>query len=109
MSKYCSPTYPSEHIQTETCLPHILNSKTIFPSLIKAKHSPVPQSSYKISMQDPVGMEVMDAIQNLIEQRLHHSSRQLKRLLVGLRCSVELNNVLWKEKVNGEQGCARTD
>lgn len=54
-------------------------------------------------------MKVMDAIQNLIEQRLHHSSRQLKRLLVGLRCSVELNNVLWKEKVNSEQGFARTD
>lgn len=49
-------------------------------------------------MEDPVGVEVMDAIQNLVEQRLDHSSRQLKWLLVGLGCSVELNNVLQKDK-----------
>lgn len=49
-------------------------------------------------MEDPVGMKVMDAIQDLVEQRLDHSSRQLKWLLVGLGCSVELNNVLWKDK-----------
>lgn len=49
-------------------------------------------------MEDPVGVEVMDAIQNLVEQRLDHSSRQLKRLLVGLGRSVELNNVLRQNK-----------
>lgn len=49
-------------------------------------------------MEDPVGVEVMDAIQDLVEQRLDHSSRQLKWLLVGLGRSVELNNVLQKEK-----------
>ncbi len=50
-------------------------------------------------MEDPVGVEVMDAIQDLVEQRLDHSSRQLKRLLVGLGRSVELNNVLRKDKI----------
>lgn len=50
-------------------------------------------------MEDPIGVEVMDAIQDLVEQRLDHSSRQLKWLLVGLGRSVELNNVLWKDKI----------
>lgn len=50
-------------------------------------------------MEDPVGMEVMDAIQDLVEQRLDHSSRQLQWFLVGLGCSVELNNVLQKDTI----------
>lgn len=50
-------------------------------------------------MEYPVGVEVMDAIQNLVEQRLDHSSRQLKWLLVGLGRSVKLNNVLWGDKI----------
>lgn len=50
-------------------------------------------------MEDPVGVEVMDAIQDLVEQRLDHSSRQLKWLFVGLGRSVELNNVLQKDKI----------
>lgn len=41
----------------------------------------------------------MDAIQDLVEQRLDHSSRQLKWLLVCLGCSMELNNVLQKDKI----------
>lgn len=49
-------------------------------------------------MEDPVGVEVMDAVQDLVEERLDHSSGQLKRLLVGLGRSVELNNVLWENK-----------
>lgn len=64
---------------------------------------PIPlcplQSSYKVSVENPVCVKVMDAIQDLVEQRLDHSSRQLKGLLVGLGCSVELNNVLWKDKM----------
>lgn len=40
----------------------------------------------------------MDAIQDLVEQRLDHSPRQLKWLLVGLGCSVELYNVLNTEQ-----------
>lgn len=50
-------------------------------------------------MEDPVGVEVMDAIQDLVEQRLDHSPGQLKWLLVGLGRSVELNNVLQKDKI----------
>lgn len=41
----------------------------------------------------------MDAVQDLVEQRLDHSSRQLKWLLIGLGRSVELNNVLQKDKM----------
>lgn len=57
-------------------------------------------------MKDPIGVEVMDAIQDLVEQRLDHSSRQLKWLLVGLGRSVELNNVLWKDKIIITVTCA---
>lgn len=58
-------------------------------------------------MEDPVGVEVMDAIQDLVEQRLDHSSRQLKWLLVGLGRSVELNNVLRKDKIIAIVVCVR--
>lgn len=44
-------------------------------------------------------MEVMDAIQDLVEQRLDHSSGQLERLLVGLGRSMKLDNVLQKDKI----------
>lgn len=50
-------------------------------------------------MEDPVSVQVMDAVQDLVEQRFDHSPRQLKWLLVGLGCSVELYNVL-KNKQN---------
>lgn len=49
----------------------------------------------------------MDAIQDLVEQRLDHSSRQLKWLLVGLGRSVELNNVLRKDKIIAIVVCVR--
>lgn len=49
-------------------------------------------------MQDPVGVKVMDAVQDLVEQGLDHSSRQLKWLFVGLGCSVELNDVLGRDR-----------
>lgn len=45
-------------------------------------------------MQDPVGVQIVDAIQDLVEQRLYHPTRQLKRLLIGLGGSVELDDVL---------------
>lgn len=45
-------------------------------------------------MEDPVSVQVMDAVQDLVEQRFDHSPRQLKWLLVGLGCSMELYNVL---------------
>lgn len=66
---------------------------------------PLPLSSYKVSVKDPVGVEVMDAIQDLVEQRLDHSSRQLKWLFVGLGCSVELNNVLQRDKITVSLVC----
>lgn len=39
-------------------------------------------------------MEVMDPVQNLIQERLDHASRQLHGLLIGLGGSVELDDVL---------------
>lgn len=45
-------------------------------------------------MKHPVGMEVMDPIQNLIQERLHHPSWQLHRLLVGLGGAMEFDDVL---------------
>ncbi len=45
-------------------------------------------------MQDPVGVQIVNAIQDLVKQRLYHPTRQLKRLLIGLGGSVELNDVL---------------
>lgn len=57
------------------------------------------QPSYQVSVKHPVSVEVMDAIQNLVEQRLDHSSWKLKWLLVGLGGSVELNNVLREDKI----------
>jgi hypothetical protein len=44
-------------------------------------------------------MEVMDPVQNLIQERLDHASRQLYGLFIGLRGTVELDDVL-----KGDQG-----
>ena len=49
-------------------------------------------------MEDPVGVQVVDAVQDLVEQGLDHSSGQLQGLLIGLGGSVELYNVLWREQ-----------
>lgn len=51
-------------------------------------------AAHQIPVEHPVGMEVMDPIQNLIQERLHHPSGQLHGLLVGLRGAVELDDVL---------------
>lgn len=59
-------------------------------------------------MEDPVGVEVMDAIQDLVEQRLDHSSRKLKWFLVGLGRSVELNNVLQGDKIIVRVACTHS-
>lgn len=51
-------------------------------------------AAHQIPVEHPVGMKVMDPIQNLIEQRLDHPSGQLHGLLVRLRRPVELDDVL---------------
>ena len=51
-------------------------------------------AAHQIPVEHPVGMEVMDPIQDLIQERLHHPSGQLHGLLVGLGGAVELDNVL---------------
>lgn len=43
-------------------------------------------------------MEVMDPIQNLIQERLHHPSGELHGLLVGLGGTVELDDVLQRRQ-----------
>lgn len=60
-------------------------------------------ATHQIPVENPVGMEVMDPIQNLIQERLHHPSRKLHGLLVGLGGSVELNDVLQDEQTY--RGC----
>lgn len=45
-------------------------------------------------MEDPVGVQVVDAVQDLIEQRLDHALGRVHGLLVGLGRSVELDDVL---------------
>ena len=49
---------------------------------------------HQIPVEHPVGVQVMDPIQDLVEQRLDHPSGQLHGLLVGLGCPVELDDVL---------------
>ena len=51
-------------------------------------------AAHQIPVENPVGMEVMDPIQNLIQERFHHPSGQLHGLLVGLGGAVELDDVL---------------
>lgn len=51
-------------------------------------------AAHQIPVEHPVGMEVMDPIQNLIQEGLHHPSGQLHGLLVGLGGAVELDDVL---------------
>ena len=57
--------------------------------------------SNQISVENPVGVEVVNSIQNLVEQRLHHALGHLYwRLLATLYSSVELYDVLWNVQVN---------
>jgi len=45
-------------------------------------------------MQNPVWMQVVNAVENLIQQRLHHVLRRTDRLLVRLRRTMKLYNML---------------
>ena len=50
-------------------------------------------------MQHPVGMEIVDSIQDLEQQGLHHALGYLhSRLLASFDCTVILDDVLGKEK-----------
>lgn len=53
--------------------------------------------SYQVSMQNPVRMKIMDAIQDLIKQRLNHPFRNRNSLLLGFGCSMIFDDVLWKK------------
>ena len=70
---------------------------------------PPPLPAYQISVEHPVGVEVMDAVQDLVEQGFHHSPGQLQGLLVGLGRSVELDYVLWTDRdTHVRPGCDMT-
>ena len=45
-------------------------------------------------MQHPVGVQVLNAVQDLVQQRLHHPPRDHHRLLVGLGRPVVFDDVL---------------
>ena len=50
---------------------------------------------HQISMKDPVRVEVVDAVENLIQQRFDHVLRGLDRgLLAGFGCSMKFDDVL---------------
>ena len=53
--------------------------------------------SYQVSMQNPVRMKIMDAIQDLIKQRLNHPFRNRNSLLLGFGCSMIFDDVLWEK------------
>lgn len=61
-------------------------------------------AAHQIPVEHPVGMEVMDPVQNLIQEGLHHPPGQLHGLLVGLGGTVELDDVLQREGLWNE-GC----
>ena len=55
--------------------------------------------TYQVSVQYPVGMEVVNAVKDLVEQGLHHAFGHLNlSLLPGFDCPVILDNVLWGER-----------
>ena len=57
--------------------------------------------SNQISVENPVGVEIVNSVQNLVEQRLHHTLGHLYwRFLATLYSSVELDDVLWNVQVN---------
>lgn len=79
---------------------HVTSEMILPTKLLKflARHcvkKTLESCSYQIPVEHPVGMKVMDPIQNLIQQRLYHPSRELHWFLVCLRCSVELDDMLW--------------
>ena len=50
-------------------------------------------SGFEISVKNPIGMQVMNAIEDLIEERFDHRRRFLQRFLVRLRSSMEFDDV----------------
>lgn len=50
--------------------------------------------TYKISVKDPVGMNIMNAVENLVQKWLHHSLWNVHHFLVGFCRSVELDDML---------------
>lgn len=50
-------------------------------------------NSHQISVQNPIGMEVVDAIENLVEERLDHALVHHDLLLAGLGRPVVLDDV----------------
>lgn len=57
-------------------------------------HTVENAAAHQIPVEHPVGVKVMDPVQDLVEQRLDHASGELHGLLVGLRRPVELDDVL---------------
>ena len=49
-------------------------------------------------MQDPVGVEIVDAVQDLVEERLDHVPGNVDLLTFGLARSVELDDMLQERK-----------
>ena len=47
----------------------------------------------QVSVENPVGVQVVDTVQDLIEQTLHHPLVDQQRFLVRLGCSVVLDDV----------------
>ncbi len=52
----------------------------------------------QISVQDPVGVEVMNPIKDLVQERLHHAFVHHHLPLVGFGLPVELDDVLETRK-----------
>ena len=55
--------------------------------------------THQVSVEHPVGMEVVDSIQDLVQQRLHHALGHLHRvLLASLDRTVVLDDVLRRKE-----------
>lgn len=62
------------------------------------------RAAHQIPVEDPVGVEVMDPVQNLIQQRLDHPSGKLHGFFVGLGGTVELDNMLKERQKDSQDG-----
>ena len=57
-------------------------------------HTGCPSTTHKIPVQDPVGVEVVNPIEYLVQKRLNHVLGNLLRLLISFGSAVVLDNVL---------------